>query len=138
MKKFLKKIAFQLDKPFYIWALLAGPIWAQNITFFAIWVYITLLVFVVLIELGAREGVLEKVRRGKELGENQEIIEDVLDSKPNWLWILPSLAVSVAAASQAWFASASIYAVLIFISFGCAASKYDDIKRIIDEKGKST
>ncbi|NOQ49900.1 MAG: hypothetical protein GQ553_04485 [Nitrosomonadaceae bacterium] len=136
MKKFLHKLVFQLDKPFYIWALLAGPIWAQNITFFAIWVYITLLVFVVIIEVAARETVLEKVKRDKELGRSQELVEKTLDSKPNWLWILPSLAVSVAAASQAWFASASIYAVLILISFGSAASKYDDIKRIIDEKGK--
>jgi hypothetical protein len=127
MRKFLTRLVYQLDKPFYVWALLAGPQWAQNITFFAIWIYIALFFFVLLSELASRADVLEKAK------EDRAFAELMAKDKVSFLWTLPSFAAAIAAASQAWFVSATLYAVFLFLSYGASTSKKDEIRRILDE-----
>ena len=121
MKKFLTKLVFQLDKPFYVWALVAGPAWAQNIAFFAIWVYIVLLLAMCVINAGKKKEVHELM----EVPGNKEEMERWLEPKYTWLWTIPSLCVAVAAASQAWFVSAFFYALFILLSLGSAIDLKD-------------
>lgn len=133
MKKFLKKLAFQLDKPFYVWALLAGPPWAQNITLFAIWIYIVLLLLVFATQMMNKSEMPENVRN------NRKEVEELAAIKPNFLWALPSLAVGVAAASQAWFFCATIYFILILVTFGGSINLRDRAKEALDAaKGEGT
>jgi hypothetical protein len=127
MRKFLTRLVYQLDKPFYVWALLAGPIWAQNITIFAIWTYVILFLSVLFADASTRKEVLERARKDREFAEEQ------MEHKASPIWMLPSLAVAVTAASQAWFVSATFYGVLVLMSYGAYSSKKDAIKEIIGE-----
>ena len=129
MKKTLKKAFFQLDKPFYVWALVAGPPWAQNIAFFAIWFYTVLLLAMVFINAAKSK----ELKALAKVPGNKEDMKEFVEKKINFLWMVPSLCVAIAAASQAWFVSAFFYASSILMSFAGAVGLKQDMKETLDE-----
>ena len=96
--KAIKRIAYQLDKPFYIWALTVGPEWAQNVTLVALWIYIPLLCLMVLGGERITDHTVEEAKKDPEVAKRY-LRNDYL----RWFLRIPTLATVVAAAAAAWF-----------------------------------
>ncbi len=130
MKKVLSKLAFQLDKPFYIWALTLGPKWAQNITFVALWIYVPLLAILVLAQIGDSQIGIERAKKDKEWAK------DHLSKSGSGLWALPSFIVAGVLAAKGWFVTSFFFGIVVLVSYSIALLKKEAIKEAIDEGNK--
>ncbi len=130
MKKFLKSLAYQADKPFYVWALTLGPVWAQNITFVALWIYTALLALLVIAQIGDIQIGIERAKKDKEWGRNH------LAEGGSGFWTLPSFIVVGVLAAKGWFVTSFFFGALVLISYGTALIKKEGIKEAIGEGNK--
>jgi hypothetical protein len=126
-REFLTKLGYQADKPFYAWALIWGPKWAQNVTFVALWIYIPLIAVYLLSQMIGVEKSIDRAKEDKEWGK------DYLSKCGSGLWALPSFIVAGTLAAEGWFATAFFFSILILTSCCVRLFERDGIREAISD-----